>query len=644
MSVQDGQKVDAAVTNAAFISRTSNSNTIGKVDLENTDNDSLTDVQRVVSEAVDAIGLANKSSTDPNANTYSSSTTGVDGNDRKAAIGILDALFNGTTGHSHDGTDGQGPQISASNLGDFNNLFGEFGEYTFDAASGTSINVSALFAAQTSGGDANTAGVVTSAPDNYVSILEKETGGEIEDPSGNRVFARLTETAGVWTLSFFVNLAGTETSYNLPSEDIRFLYREVFTAADRPTLGANVGIYDTQSAIGDIPDASPTQRGAVNTSAQSFAGVKEFNSRPTTGGVDLVDISASQVITNKDIDGGSASDTSRLTLPKGTKAALDALTRKEGTIVYATDEAKPFFDDGSALQEIGAGSDAETSLEIYAQQDFEEFTTVLSSGNNASFLGGGVLSGSFSLETTTPINGTQSGLYTAGASSNNDYIELEAIDLALKERGAQSRIRVWNDSSSFSTDITLVVYDKTNASSLATLVIPGSSSRSFYDLTFTTLTSTAQISYGFHYLDNPLNTESHVFDDFSFTTDFSSGSVVAPSTSTQFLTSNITTNTTVTDLTLSCTIGEEYMVQLHYVLSTSTGGTPRIRIVHDGSDLNTAFIQGQSGNLNTVKATITRRFVATANQVTFVTENIAAGRSLNGNNSTQNTFVELTEF
>jgi len=37
VSVSDGQKVNAAVTNASFVSRTTDSNTVGKVDLENTD-------------------------------------------------------------------------------------------------------------------------------------------------------------------------------------------------------------------------------------------------------------------------------------------------------------------------------------------------------------------------------------------------------------------------------------------------------------------------------------------------------------------------------------------------------------------------------------------------------------------------------
>jgi hypothetical protein len=70
---------------------------------------------------------------------------------------------------------------------------------------------------------------------------------------------------------------------------------------------------------------------------------------------DLVTIDASQVITNKDIDGGTASNSNRITLPKNTRTNLNALTRKEGTLVYDTDGDKVLYDDGTNLKELGSG-------------------------------------------------------------------------------------------------------------------------------------------------------------------------------------------------------------------------------------------------------------------------------------------------
>ncbi len=68
---------------------------------------------------------------------------------------------------------------------------------------------------------------------------------------------------------------------------------------------------------------------------------------PTTG--TLATIAGAETITNKDIDGGTASNTNRVTVPGDTKANLDGLTRKEGTLVYATDENKLYADNGTTL-------------------------------------------------------------------------------------------------------------------------------------------------------------------------------------------------------------------------------------------------------------------------------------------------------
>lgn len=62
--------------------------------------------------------------------------------------------------------------------------------------------------------------------------------------------------------------------------------------------------------------------------------------------------SSTQVVTNKDIDGATASNSSRITLPKNTKSNLNGLTRKEATLVYASDEDKVYADNGSSLMAL----------------------------------------------------------------------------------------------------------------------------------------------------------------------------------------------------------------------------------------------------------------------------------------------------
>jgi len=355
MSVTNGQNADETTFNTAFVSRSADTSASGKIDLENADTTDLIDVQRVVNEIADQSGIANQAATDATAKTYSSNNVVANGDDQKTAVGKLDGEFDTSTGHDHDGVNSKA--ISADALGDFNNLWSDYVEETFTGAAGTSDDVSADFAAKTSGGDANTAGVITDPPNNLVSIVVSSDNSEVEDGSGRRVFGRLTEAAGTWTLSYFVNISGVETAHSLTSTDIRYFYREVFAGSDRPTIGANVGVFDSLQATQDIIDASSTQAGKVSTGAQDFAGIKNFVSRPTIASVDVVDISSSQVITNKDVDGSasSASDTNRIVVPNETTTNLNLLTNKLGSIAIDTTLSSPVWNNGSAWTAFGGG-------------------------------------------------------------------------------------------------------------------------------------------------------------------------------------------------------------------------------------------------------------------------------------------------
>ncbi len=366
MSVNDGNPANAATFNSSFLSKEVDDETVGVLGLNNTTDvnsgNQIVNSQRLINEIADSDGNAGEG--DATAKTYSSTTVVANGDDRKVAIGKLDAgqatinttitnKFDGTTGHSHDGTAGEGPKIDAENLDNFNNFFAEFQDATFDAANGNSTDVSATFAAKSSGGAASTEGVITSNPDNRVEIVGKDDYREIEDTSGRRVYGRLTEAAATWTLTYYVNIAGTETAHSLSSQNIRYLYREVFDGGNRPTITPSLGLFDSLSAVEDIPDATTTQAGKVSTGAQTFGGNKDFNNDLTKGGIAVVTISDAQVITNKDIDGGTAANNRRVTLPADTLANLNALTRKAGTVVYGTDTQVFYGDNGTTLNPIG---------------------------------------------------------------------------------------------------------------------------------------------------------------------------------------------------------------------------------------------------------------------------------------------------
>jgi hypothetical protein len=367
MAVSDGQPVNASVTNAAYLSRTVDSDTVAKITLDDPDvvsGDTINNAQRYINEIADSDGTDGEG--DATRKQYSSNNVVTDGDDRKTAIGKLDGEFDVSTGHDHDGVNSKA--VSAANLDNFNNLFAEFQVGEENGVSGLTYDISADFAAKSPGGDSNTAGVITTAPNNRVELIDNSNGGEIEDGSGRRVYARLTESSGTWTLSFYVNDAGVETAYNLPSTDISYLYREVFTAETRPTIPASLGLFDSLNVTADVVDATPSQPGKVNTGAQSFGGVKEFVDRPTTGTDPIVSETAVQDVSNKAII-----DPSRLDVKKDTLANLTtyASTATDGQLCFATDTQELYQIFSNSLQQIGAGGGGGSQSSYLVGTDFD---------------------------------------------------------------------------------------------------------------------------------------------------------------------------------------------------------------------------------------------------------------------------------
>lgn len=277
MAVQDGALVNAAYTNSKLLSKTVDDSKTGKLGLNDPSSTALTDVQKDINDIFDTTGMSGES--DANRKVYSSNNVVTNGDNRKVAIGKLDAEFNESTGHAHSGAAGDGGVVSASNLGDFNKYWAVYQSLTITGASGLTFDASSNFTGKVSGGGASVIGVITTAPNNLVHIIDSSLGTFLEDAGGQRIYGRITEASGVWTLSFYTNEAGVETAHNLSSSNIKIIFFEVFNQSSRPTIPSNPMEFGTLDLTSDILDAGLSNRGVLNSSLtpQSIGGEKEWN-------------------------------------------------------------------------------------------------------------------------------------------------------------------------------------------------------------------------------------------------------------------------------------------------------------------------------------------------------------------------------
>jgi len=115
-----------------------------------------------------------------------------------------------------------------------------------------------------------------------------------------------------------------------------------------------------------------------------------------------VGTTTSQTITNKDIDGGTATDTSRITTPKASLSTLNSLTRKEGTILFASDAKRLFVDNGTSLSSIGAATGGASDAIFYENGQTVTTNYTITTNNNA--MSTGTITINSGITVTVPSN------------------------------------------------------------------------------------------------------------------------------------------------------------------------------------------------------------------------------------------------
>ncbi len=287
MSVTNGQTANQDTFNTAFMSRNNpaGTGTTAIVDLNNADTLSGTEVTNLQRD-INSIG----SFTGRSANTaktalpsWTNNQVGSSSDDLKTRADNLTAKFILATGHAHDGTEGNGKLIDATKLTNAP-LLAYINQGTdLTGVTGGSKDVSTPMSGKTASAGSSAVGVVVTDPYNKIVIRTTTSYDPVEDSGGNQVYGRLTESSGTWTLTFYTDIAGVETSYSsFSSASISWWYQEIYNVlSGLAPVYSQFFNYPSDNAREDVPDATASLRGLISAGTQSLGGAKTWSGNQT---------------------------------------------------------------------------------------------------------------------------------------------------------------------------------------------------------------------------------------------------------------------------------------------------------------------------------------------------------------------------
>lgn len=150
-----------------------------------------------------------------------------------------------------------------------------------------------------------------------------------------------------------VNFTGTVNNNNVTNLNVT---DKLITINDGGGAGSggNSGFEIEENGVATGSVQTSADRNSYEFKAPNTAGIATLT--PGSSSDTILLSAASQSITNKDIDGGIASNSRRITLPKDSLTNITALTRKQGTLIYSTTDNKIYFDDGTSLIQLSTSS------------------------------------------------------------------------------------------------------------------------------------------------------------------------------------------------------------------------------------------------------------------------------------------------
>lgn len=323
-------------------------------------------------------------------------------------------------------------------------------------------------------------GITVDDTNNITGVNDLTVGGNLTVEGTTTTLN--TATLDVEDTNITVNNNGTDISsegagltVERVGTDGSFVYEDALASKFKiGALGSEAEVMDVStSQTVTNKDMSNANNNIDTASADSFTrntGNQSVITIPDATAADNFVLQAeSQALTNKDYDGGTASNTSRLTVPQDTKTNLDGLTRKEATLVYANDLDKLFIDDGTNLNEIGSGGtgginfisnpDAEVNIDGWNTYDDTNSTPTDGTGGSPTIV---------ALTRTTTASEVLRGDASFKLATSGDATgEGVSVDFTIDPADQGKRLNVgfdYKNSSAYTNGIIKVyVYDVTNA-------------------------------------------------------------------------------------------------------------------------------------------------------------------------------------
>lgn len=299
MSVSNGSRANQTTFNNAFLSRTTDSNTVGKVDLENVDAESGASIENVQRElnALNSFTGKTVNSDEDETPTWTSNDVGTSGDDLKDRAEALSAEFNATTGHAHSGVAGDGGPIDSANVSwdpvdtgyDADNVqdgiiaASDRIEFVFDIVS-THTTAIADIAGDlddhiNDAADAHDASAISNAPSGNLVATNVQTAlnelqGDIDTiVSGGSVATHIADTTDAHDASAISNVA----SGNLAATDVQGALNELQTDVDTRATSAALSAHESDTSthgVGVIVGTTETQTLSGKTFSDAITGAE----------------------------------------------------------------------------------------------------------------------------------------------------------------------------------------------------------------------------------------------------------------------------------------------------------------------------------------------------------------------------------